>query len=242
MGRDMIKRVFDVLLAGLALVVVSPILALAALAVRLSSEGPILYRARLTGLDGRCFTMYKLRTMHVDQVQSSSIITAARDPRVFPFGAWLRRVKLDELPQLVNILRGDMSIVGPRPEHPRIVANHYSPEDHELLRVRPGLTSPGTLYDYTHGEDIIGGVDPERSYVERFLRIRLALDHVYLHHASLRYDAALVGRTLKLIAATLVGRRVFDLPSEYLEARLLLARSQPPAPPPLPQSPAIVSR
>src|SRR6266705_5122059 len=165
--------------------------------------------------------------------------------RVFPFGAWLRRVKLDELPQLVNILRGDMSIVGPRPEHTRIVANHYSPEDHELLRVRPGLTSPGTLYDYTHGEDIIGGVDPERSYVERFLRIRLALDHVYLHHASLRYDAALVGRTLKLIAATLVGRRVFDLPSEYLEARLLLARSQPPAPPPLPplpQSPAIVSR
>ncbi len=235
----MIKRVLDVLLAGLALVVVSPILALAALAVRLSSEGPILYRARLTGRDGRCFTMYKLRTMHVDQVQWSSIITAARDPRVFRFGAWLRRVKLDELPQLVNILRGDMSIVGPRPEHPRIVANHYSPVDHELLRVRPGLTSPGTLYDYTHGEDIIGGVDPERSYVERFLRIRLALDHVYLRHASLRYDAALVGRTLALIAATLSGRRVFDLPPEYAEARLLLARSQPSAPA---QSPAIVSR
>ena len=230
----MIKRVLDVLLAGLALVVVSPILALAALAVRLSSEGPILYRARL------CTVLSA-----TSAVKSSSIITAARDPRVFPFGAWLRRVKLDELPQLVNILRGDMSIVGPRPEHPRIVANHYSPEDHELLRVRPGLTSPGTLYDYTHGEDIIGGVDPERSYVERFLRIRLALDHVYLRHASLRYDAALVGRTLKLIAATLVGRRVFDLPSEYLEARLLLARSQPPAPPPLPPpppSPAIVSR
>src|SRR5437773_2792440 len=143
MGRDLIKRVFDVLLAGLALVVVSPILALAALAVRLSSEGPILYRARLTGLDGRCFTMYKLRTMHVDQAQSSSIITAARDSRVFPFGAWLRRVKPDELPQLVNILRGGMSIVGPRARHPPDVAKHHSPGDQELPPGRPRPTSPG---------------------------------------------------------------------------------------------------
>src|SRR5438034_6152516 len=118
MGRDMIKRVFDVLLAGLALVVVSPILALAALAVRLSSEGPILYRARLTGLDGRCFTMYKLRTMHVDQVQSSSIITAARDSRVFPFGAWLRRGQLGRLARVVNLLRGGIWIGGPRARHP----------------------------------------------------------------------------------------------------------------------------
>lgn len=142
------------------------------------------------------------------------------------------------------VVRDNSGMLGPRPEHPRIVANHYRPEDHELLRVRPGLTSPGTLYDYTHGEDIIGRVDPERFYVERFLRIRLALDHVYLRHASLRYDAALVGRTLKLIAATLFGRRVYDLPPEYLEARMLLARSQPSAPPqsPPPQSPAIVSR
>ena len=222
----MIKRLVDVLCAAIGLIVLSPVLAIAAIVIRFVSNGPILYRARLTGRGGRCFTMYKLRTMHVAQVESPSI-AAARDPRVFPFGGWLRRVKLDELPQLVNILRGDMSIVGPRPEHPWIVANHYSPADHELLRVRPGLTSPGTLYDYTHGEDLIGAVDPERSYVERFLPIRLALDHVYLHHASLRCDAALVGRTLGLIAATLCGRRVFDLPPEYLEARLLLARSQP---------------
>ena len=227
----MIKRALDMVLAGLALVVVSPILLLAALAVRLSSKGPILFRARLTGRDGRCFTMYKLRTMHVGEVESPSIITAARDARVFRFGAWMRRVKLDELPQLVNILRGDMSIVGPRPEHPRIVALHYSPEDHELLRVRPGLTSPGTLYDYTHGDDIIGPVDPERAYVERFLPIRLALDHVYLRHASLRYDATLVGRTLVLIAASLIGHRSFAFPPEYLEARLQLARMQPSSPP-----------
>jgi lipopolysaccharide/colanic/teichoic acid biosynthesis glycosyltransferase len=233
----MIKRTLDVVLAGLALIVVSPILLLAALVVRLSSKGPVFYRARLTGRHGRCFTMYKLRTMHVNQLDSSSIITAAGDPRVFRFGAWLRRVKLDELPQLVNILRGDMSIVGPRPEHPRIVALHYSAADHALLRLRPGLTSPGTLYDYTHGEDIIGTANPERSYVERFLPIRLALDHVYLRHASLRYDAALVGRTLVVIAATLLGRRSFAFPREYLEARLLLARMQPSAPT---QSPAVV--
>ncbi len=226
----MIKRLVDVLFAAIGLIVLSPFLAIAAIVIRFVSKGPILYRARLTGRRGRCFTMYKLRTMHVDQVESPSIITPAQDPRVFAFGAWLRRVKLDEVPQLVNILRGDMSIVGPRPEHPRIVALHYSPDDHELLRLRPGLTSPGTLYDYTHGDDIIGTKDPERTYVERFLPIRLTLDHVYLRHASLRYDAELIGRTLFLIASTLFGRRSVAFPPEYLEARLLLARTQPSAP------------
>jgi lipopolysaccharide/colanic/teichoic acid biosynthesis glycosyltransferase len=233
----MIKRALDIALAGVALIAVSPLLALLAIIVRLSSKGPILFRARLTGRNGRCFTMYKLRTMHVGQ-DSMSIITGARDPRVFRFGAWLRKVKLDELPQLLNILRGDMSIVGPRPEHPRIVALFYTPDDHALLRVRPGLTSPGTLYDYTHGEDIIGSADPERSYVERFLPIRLALDHVYLRRATVRYDAMLVGRTLTLIAASLIGRRSIAFPPEYLEASLLLARTQPPAG--SIQSPAVV--
>jgi lipopolysaccharide/colanic/teichoic acid biosynthesis glycosyltransferase len=219
----MIKRLVDVLLAAVALIVISPVLALAAIGIRLSSPGPILYRAQLTGRNGRPFTMYKLRTMHVDHGGFDSIITATRDPRVFRFGAWLRRVKLDEFPQLINILRGDMSIVGPRPENARIVERYYGPEHRELLRVSPGLTSPGTLYDYTHGDDLVGSSNPEQAYVERLLPIRLALDQVYVRRASLRYDAALVARTLGLIGAIAVGRRVFADPPELAEARTLLA-------------------
>src|SRR5256886_13096769 len=150
----------DVVFAGLALVVLSPLLALAALGIWLSDKGQIFYRARLAGRDGRPFTMYKLRTMRVDHGAFRSVITADQDPRVFRFGAWLRRAKVDELPQLLNILRGEMSIVGPRPEHPDIVSRHYRPEHRELLGVRPGLTSPGTLYDYAHGDTIVGRSDP----------------------------------------------------------------------------------
>jgi len=159
-----------------------------------------------------------------------SVITADQDPRVFPFGAWLRRAKVDELPQLVNILRGDMSIVGPRPEHPDIVSRHYRPEHRELLDVRPGLTSPGTLYDYAHGDAIVGRSDPERGYVERLLPLRLALDLVYVRRASLAYDAALVARTVRMIAATVLGRGASEDPPELIQARHLLAAPRLPRP------------
>jgi lipopolysaccharide/colanic/teichoic acid biosynthesis glycosyltransferase len=218
----MMKRSLDVVLAALALILASPVLLLAVLGIRLCSPGPILYRARLIGRDGRAFTMYKLRTMHVDHGGFDSVITAPRDPRVFRFGAWLRRVKIDELPQLINILRGDMSIVGPRPEHARIVTRYYRPEHRALLRVRPGLTSPGTLYDYTHGDALLESSDPEHAYVERLLPLRLALDQLYVQRASLRYDAALVARTFGIIAATAVGQRRFGNPPELTEALRLV--------------------
>ena len=213
----------DVVLSGVALVVVSPLLAVAALGIWLSDKGQIFYRAQLAGRDGHPFTMYKLRTMRVDHGAFRSVITADRDPRVFPFGAWLRRAKIDELPQLINILRGEMSIVGPRPEHPRIVEQYYGPEHRRLLRVRPGLTSPGTLYDYAHGEALVGRADPERDYVERLLPLRLALDLVYVDRPSLAYDLALIGRTVALIVAVVCGRRQFGDPPEMAEARRLIA-------------------
>ena len=220
----MTKRLMDVVLSGLALLVLSPLLAIAAFGIWLSDRGPMFYRARLAGRDGRPFTMHKLRTMRVDHGTFRSVITAEHDPRVFPFGAWLRRAKVDELPQLINILRGDMSIVGPRPEHPDIVDRCYGPDHRELLRVRPGLTSPGTLYDYAHGEAIVGRADPERAYVERLLPLRLALDLVYVRRASVAYDLALIGRTVALIVAVVSGRRGFGEPPEMAEAcRLLVA-------------------
>src|SRR5438034_11703500 len=161
----MTKRLLDVVLASVALIALAPVLAVAALGIRLSSRGPILYRARLVGLCGRRFVMYKLRTMHVDHGGHKSVITAERDPRVFAFGRLLRRLKIDELPQLVNVLRGELSLVGPRPEDPVFVARHYAPEHRETLKVLPGMASPGSIYSSTHGDRILSGDDPEARYL-----------------------------------------------------------------------------
>ncbi|HVH69044.1 MAG TPA: sugar transferase [Gemmatimonadales bacterium] len=219
----MAKRLFDVVLATLGLVVATPILLVAAIGIRLSSPGPILYRARLIGRWGQPFTMYKLRTMHVHAPTAGPVITAEVDPRVFAFGSFLRLSKIDELPQLVNVLRGEMSIVGPRPEHPTMV-ERYTAEQRETLRVRPGLSSPASLYDYTHGARLVGSKDPVAAYINRLLPLRLELELVYVRRASLRYDIAIIGRTLWLIALTLLGKRSFPDPPELREALTLLPR------------------
>lgn len=220
----MVKRLFEVLVAAAALVVLSPILIVAAVGIRLNSRGPVLYRARRIGLDGEPFTMFKFRTMHTASNGFSSAITAAGDPRVFRFGALLRHSKIDELPQLLNIVRGDMAIIGPRPEDPGIVANHYVPWQRETLRVRPGLASPGSIYNYTHAERTIPGSDPEAHYLAEVLPLKLALDLVYVRQASLWYDVRIVLRALVIILSIVAGKRTFDNPPEMAEARALLAR------------------
>ena len=215
------RRVLDVVLAGVALVAAAPVLAVAAIGIRLAGPGPILYRAQRVGRHARLFTMYKLRTMRVHQDYPTAI-TAKNDSRVFPFGALLRRAKLDELPQLYNILRGDMAIVGPRPEDPRMVERFYAPIHHETLRVLPGLTSPGSLYAYTHGEAQLDARDPDRCYAERLLPVKLALDLAYVRRASLGYDLALIARTVWMLATALLGRRTFPLPPELGDARRIV--------------------
>jgi lipopolysaccharide/colanic/teichoic acid biosynthesis glycosyltransferase len=218
----MAKRLLDIVLAGVGLALAAPVLALAALGIRLSSPGPVFYRARRAGRAGTCFTMYKLRTMHQRQPGQASRITGRDDPRVFPLGALLRRTKIDELPQLFNVLRGDMSIVGPRPEDPAIVARHYTPLLRETLAVRPGLASPGSLYHYTHGDALLGGGDPETAYVERLLPLKVTLDVVYVRNASLQMDVRIIGRTLGTIAACIGGRSRFRDPPEAPAARALM--------------------
>jgi lipopolysaccharide/colanic/teichoic acid biosynthesis glycosyltransferase len=218
-----VKRLFDVALAGAALLLAAPVLLVAGIAIRLASPGPILYRARRVGLGGREFTMFKLRTMHVAAARGGSVITAQHDPRVFRVGGWLRKAKIDELPQLINILRGDMSIVGPRPEDPAIVERHYTAAYRKTLTVRPGLASPGSIFNYTHGERMLSAAQPERDYVERLLPMKMAIEMVYVRRAGIWYDVAIITRTAWVIAASLLGRREFADPPELREAELASA-------------------
>ena len=209
-----VRRVFDTSLALVGLIALSPLLAMAAVGIRFSSPGPIFYRAARIGLNGSRFTMYKFRTMHTEQRTLKSRITADKDPRTFAFGALLRRLKIDELPQLVNIVKGEMAIVGPRPEDPYFVENHYTEDGIETLRVLPGLTSPGSIFYYTHGEKCVGSSDPETAYVKDVLPVKLALDLVYIREASLLYDVRLILRTIWVLGFVFAGRTVFPDPPE----------------------------
>jgi lipopolysaccharide/colanic/teichoic acid biosynthesis glycosyltransferase len=166
--------------------------------------------------------MYKFRTMRVGQAARSAI-TARDDRRVFPFGSWLRRLKIDELPQLINVLKGEMSVVGPRPEDPEIVRKYYAPAHLETLRVAPGLASPGSIYNYTHGERLLGGEDAERLYAERLLPVKLALDTIYVREASPLYDLSIIVRTALAIATVAAGKKEFADPPEMWKAKELIA-------------------
>jgi lipopolysaccharide/colanic/teichoic acid biosynthesis glycosyltransferase len=236
-----LKRPFDATVAFLTLIVVSPLLLIAAIGIKLTSPGPILYRAPRIGRDrrkgrserrsqvrdcdrrrqgywGREFTMFKFRTMRASRGAVGTPITARNDSRVFPFGAFLRATKIDELPQLLNVLKGDMTLVGPRPEAPEIVRAHYSKDDLTTLQVPPGVTSPGTVYYYTHCESTLAADAVVDHYVEELLPAKLALDRVYLRRASILYDLRVLLRTAAGIAARIAGSKSFPEPPELQEA------------------------
>ncbi|HYE72748.1 MAG TPA: sugar transferase [Blastocatellia bacterium] len=214
----MVRRLRDIILAITALIILSPLLIAAAVGIKLCSKGPVLFCAQRVGRNNHLFTMYKFRTMHVQQ-NRQSVITAHHDPRVFSFGALLRKSKIDELPQLFNIIKGEMSFVGPRPEDPEIVAKFYSPTHYETLNVLPGLASPGSIYNYTHGEKFLDQCDPEKVYVERLLPVKLALDLVYVRELSTLYDIQIMWRTLMAITKIALGQREFPPPPEMNRAR-----------------------
>ncbi|GAB5442920.1 MAG: O-antigen biosynthesis protein WlbG [Fuerstiella sp.] len=209
----MARRIFDVLVAGSALALAAPVIAVGAVAVKLSSPGPAFYNAARIGLEGRLFRMFKLRTMHCREAAGSSI-TSATDSRVFLVGRLLRLTKVDELPQLWNIVRGDMSIVGPRPEAPDIVEHHYTDTYRESLDVLPGLTSPGSIYYYTHGEQILAedGADAEELYVQRLLPQKMAIDLQYQRNATLLADLRVIATTAVVLFQKALGRQNFPEP------------------------------
>ncbi len=190
----MLKRIFDLLASALGLIILSPIFALIALLIRLTSPGPVFYRARRVGQGGREFTLYKFRSMVADADRRGPGITAAGDPRVTSIGRVLRRTKLDELPQLWNVLRGDMSLVGPRPEDPRYVAL-YTPEQRRVLDVRPGITSLASI-EYRNEEAVLHGPDWEQRYIHEVMPAKLAIDLRYVQRATLFTDLLIILRTL----------------------------------------------
>jgi lipopolysaccharide/colanic/teichoic acid biosynthesis glycosyltransferase len=193
------KRALDLAASGLGLLVVSPILLVAAIAVRLNSAGPILFRQTRVGRDFRPFSIYKFRTMTVDAPERGGQITAGADPRITSSGRWLRKSKIDELPQLFNVFLGDMSLVGPRPEVPKYVEMFHD-QYAAVLAVRPGLTDPASVKYRDEAELLAASADPEQEYVQRILPDKIALSRDYIERATLAGDVAILFRTLLRIA------------------------------------------
>lgn len=196
MGRTavILQRALDVAVATLALTLTAPLAVLIAAAIRADSPGPVIFRARRVGLNGREFVMFKFRTMHADRGPAGPGVTARDDPRITRVGRWLRPSKLDEWPQLVNVIAGEMSLVGPRPEDPRYIAA-YSDQQRQVLRVRPGVTSVASLA-FRNEEALLVEPDSERRYREEILPAKLAMEVGYLGRASLIGNLAILWRTV----------------------------------------------
>jgi lipopolysaccharide/colanic/teichoic acid biosynthesis glycosyltransferase len=191
-----LKRTADILLSLIGLVFTIPLSLLSALLVKTSSPGPILYRAVRAGRGGRPFTMYKFRTMVPGADLTGVGITAADDDRVTRTGRWLRKLRLDELPQLFNVLKGDMSMVGPRPEDPRFV-DTYDERQRRVLDLRPGITGLAQL-EFSDESSLLDPDDPGGSYIRDILPRKLAVDLYYIRHRSLALDLDICLRTLLL--------------------------------------------
>ncbi|KQU74853.1 MULTISPECIES: sugar transferase [unclassified Rhizobacter] len=195
----MLKRGFDVLMAVTGLVVLSPLLFAIALWVKLDSPGPVFFRQERVGRSGRRFLIHKFRTMRHMPVDAGPQITVGADVRITRAGKHLRRAKLDELPQLIDVLAGAMSVVGPRPEVPRYVAL-YPPELRDkVLSVRPGITDCASLTYRDESTLLAASADPEKTYAEVLLPAKLRLAAHYVDHASLATDLRLIWLTIKAV-------------------------------------------
>lgn len=216
------RRIVDIAISSVALLLVSPLLVAVALAIKLSSPGPVLYRARRVGRGRQTFDMLKFRSM--TRKSGGPIITAHDDPRVFPVGRFIRRTKLDELPQFINVLRGEMAIVGPRPEDPAIVRDFYTGWMLETLDVRPGMTSPGAIFYYSHIEHTLSGPETERDYVERVLVPKLAIERGYMEKATVASDMCVMVRTFGILIRKALGRPLPISQKDIDAARVWLDR------------------
>ena len=213
----MLSRVIDIVVSAIALVLALPLIVLGIAGIKLTSPGPAFYHAQRMGRFERPFSMHKLRTMHIRPVEGAQI-TGPNDQRIFGLGKLLRLTKIDELPQLWNVLVGEMSFVGPRPEAVDIVERHYTGWMKETLRVRPGITSPGAVFGYRFGNRLLDDADPEGSYLVRMLAPKLAIERAYIDKASLVYDFTVINRTAWAIICESLGWHDSALPPEAAAA------------------------
>lgn len=192
------KRLFDMVVSFCGLAALSPVLLAVALAIRREDGGPVFYRGERTGRKGRPFRIFKFRTMVVDAENMGAASTADDDPRITKVGRRLRKFKLDELPQLINVLTGDMSLVGPRPEVKRYT-DLYTEEEKAVLTVRPGITDWASIWNSDEGALLAGQVDPDRYYEEHIRPEKIRLQLKYVRERSFRTDLAIILETLRVI-------------------------------------------
>jgi len=203
-----IKRTFDIVVSSLGLLVLSPLLLLVAFVIKLDSSGPIFFRQRRVGRGFRPFFIFKFRTMAHDPSGRGRPITVGDDPRITRVGRFLRRTKIDELPQLINVLKGEMSFVGPRPELPQYVElfrNDYA----EILRIRPGITDLASLKYHNEAAVLKRFENPEAEYCNRILPDKISLAKEYVKKSSFIFDLALIVKTLPKIFRRSSARIMF---------------------------------
>ena len=196
------KRTFDLVFAMLALLLLSPLFFLGSLLAKLQSKGPVFYKAKRVGKDEAVFEMYKFRTMVVNADTLGGSLTTYRDTRITSIGRFLRWTKLDELPNLINVIKGEMSLIGPRPEAPDYV-KHYTEVQKQVLQVKPGMTGPSQLANRDEEEKLKGQQDAEHYYITELMPKKLALD---LHYVATQSLASDIGWLLKTVWVVIVRR------------------------------------
>lgn len=192
------KRLFDIIASGLGLVVLSPLFLILAIWIKLDSKGPVFYRQVRVGYKNKDFRIFKFRSMRVGADKGSLVTIGGRDPRVTKSGYWIRKFKLDELPQLINVFIGDMSLVGPRPEV-RHYVDYWTPEQMHVLDVRPGITDPASIKFRNENELMEKAEDPEKYYIEVIMQDKIKLYLEYVEKHNFFYDLGLIFKTFWVI-------------------------------------------
>lgn len=192
------KRLFDVIASGLGLIVLSPLFLILAIWIKLDSKGPVFYRQVRVGYKNKDFRIYKFRSMRVGADKGSLVTIGGHDPRVTKSGYFIRKFKFDELPQLINVFLGDMSLVGPRPEV-RHYVDYWTPEQMHVLDVKPGITDPASIKFRNENELMEKAEDPERYYIEVIMQEKIKLYLEYVDKHSFLYDIGLIFNTFWVI-------------------------------------------
>lgn len=192
------KRTFDIVASGLGLIILSPVFIILAVWIKADSRGPVFYRQVRVGRKNRDFRLFKFRSMRPDSDKLGLITVGGHDPRVTRSGYYIRKYKLDELPQLINVFIGDMSLVGPRPEVRKYV-DMYTPEQMRVLSVRPGITSLASIRYRNENDILADDDDPDRAYIERVMPDKIAIDLEYVDRATLWNDIKLIFSTFREI-------------------------------------------